>query len=141
MIKFKRLRDSATLPDRGSREAAGFDIYADKEAFAMPIGGMCVVETGIAMSIPAGFFGSIRPRSGLAVRHGIDTMAGVIDSDYRGEIKVVLINHGEQGFAVKPGDRIAQMVIQPHASDLPVSLVDDLEDSDRGEDGFGSTGT
>jgi dUTP pyrophosphatase len=91
------------------------------------------------MEMPDGYYAEIRPRSGLAVKHGIDTLAGVIDSDYRGEVKVVLINHHQEDFTVSAGDRIAQLVFRKHEAPN-IMLVDELGDSVRGAGGFGSTG-
>lgn len=91
------------------------------------------------MSLPKGRVGLIWPRSGMAVRHGIDTLAGVIDADYRGEIGVVLINHGYAGVDILEGTRIAQLVVQS-VWDVPMVVVPELTDTDRGEGGFGSTG-
>ena len=91
------------------------------------------------MEMPVGYYAEIRPRSGLAVKHGIDTLAGVIDSDYRGEVKVVLVNHSDSTFIIKAGDRIAQLVFRKHETPN-IMIVDELGDSVRGAGGFGSTG-
>ena len=138
-LKFKRLTDTATVPRRESAAAAGFDLFADEATTLIP-GQRKTVSTGIAMQLPDMNFGSIRPRSGMAVLNGIDTMAGVIDADYTGEIKVVLINHGDDYFHIHPGMRIAQLIIQPHCSWLPVTEVGELSETERGANGFGSTG-
>ncbi len=129
---------SGTLPRRSSVHAAGADLVAAAEITLAP-GERAAVPTGLHLAIPEGYVGLVWPRSGLALRQGIDTMAGVIDSDYRGEVKVVLINHGESAFTIKSGDRIAQLLVQPV---LPVEYVrvEALPASDRGENGFGSTG-
>ena len=97
------------------------------------------MPTGLRLQIPPGHVGLVWPRSGLAIRHGIDTLAGVIDSDYRGEVKVVLVNHGEEAFVVAPGDRIAQILIQKVEGATFVGATD-LESTGRGSSGFGSTG-
>jgi dUTP pyrophosphatase len=97
------------------------------------------VPTGLFLEIPPGYVGLVWPRSGLAVRHGIDTLAGVIDSDYRGEVKVVLANHGTEAFRIAPGDRIAQLLIQ-RVERGHFMRVDSLDATARGEGGFGSTG-
>ena len=125
-----------------SEGAAGFDLHAavDDTVSAAP-GAIVMIPCGFAMALPFGFEAQVRPRSGLASRHGITlpNSPGTIDADYRGEVKVPLINHGRESFTVSRGDRIAQMVIQqlPRVS---MELVDDLPGSQRGSDGFGSTG-
>lgn len=126
------------LPRYGSDGAAGADLAASAEVL-LPPGGRSAVPTGIQVEIPPGHVGLVWPRSGLAVRHGIDTLAGVIDSDYRGEIKVVLVNHGTETVRIARGDRIAQLLIQrvERAAFVPCG---DLAPTGRGEDGFGSTG-
>jgi dUTP pyrophosphatase len=97
------------------------------------------VRTGLAVSIPAGFYGRVAPRSGLAVRHGLDVLAGVIDADYRGEILCALVNHGEESFEIEPGARVAQLIIEAIAQPEP-AWAEDLEETTRGAGGFGSTG-
>jgi dUTP pyrophosphatase len=130
--------EGGALPEYGSAGAAGADLRAS-EAVLIPPGGRAAVPTGLRLEIPAGHVGLVWPRSGLAVRHGIDTLAGVVDSDYRGEVKVVLVNHGDQPFAIAPGDRIAQLLLQKveRASFQAAAAVDGTA---RGENGFGSTG-
>jgi len=98
-----------------------------------------VVPTGIAVAVPGGTYGRVAPRSGLAAKSGIDVGAGVVDADYRGELKVVLFNHSDEPLYVKPGDRIAQLVLERIAC-ASVHEVDDLDATDRSADGFGSTG-
>jgi dUTP diphosphatase len=129
---------AGTLPEYSSAGAAGADLRA-REAVVLPPGARAAVATGIHVEIPAGHVGLVWPRSGLAVRHGIDTLAGVIDSDYRGEVRVVLVNHGEAEFRVEPGDRIGQLLVQrvEHAT---FSRSPALAATPRGEGGFGSTG-
>ena len=126
------------LPEYGTEGAAGADLRAS-EAVVIPVGGRAAVPTALRVQIPPGHAGLVWPRSGLAVRHGIDTLAGVIDSDYRGEVRVVLVNHGDQPFAIAAGDRVAQLLVQrvEHARFASVSGV---ENTDRGQGGFGSTG-
>ena len=140
MIKFKRLTETAVIPKRQTTGAAGFDIYSDHNLTRVNLGQVVVIKTGIAVAIPEGYVGLVQPRSGLAVRKGVDTMAGVIDSDYRGELRVVLTVHSTDivPFRVEPGERIAQLVVVPVM--LESMEVEDLEDTDRGESGFGSTG-
>ena len=126
------------LPVYASADAAGADLRA-REALEIPAGGRAAVATGVHLAIPPGRVGLVWPRSGLAVRHGIDTLAGVIDSDYRGEVRVVLVNHGSEPFRIAAGDRIAQLLVQPveRADFVP---MDSLADTERGSGGFGSTG-
>lgn len=139
MIKVKRIREHALpLPGRASYGAAGFDLMTADGVTVYP-SHRAIISTGFAWAIPDGYVGMIRPRSGLAVKHGIDALAGVIDSDYRGEVKAVLINHGERAVDFQQGDRIAQMVIQPVVT-LEACEVAELADTERGGGGFGSTG-
>jgi len=127
-----------SLPEYASAGSAGADLRAS-EAALVPPGGRVAVPTALRLQIPPGHAGLVWPRSGLAVRHGIDTLAGVIDSDYRGEVRVVLVNHGEEPFRVSPGDRVAQLLVQrvERAAFVAVSSV---EVTGRGAGGFGSTG-
>ena len=137
-ILFKRLHPEARLPTRGSARAAGLDLYAVERVTIRP-GGRAAVRTGVAVAVPRGFYGRVAPRSGLAVRHGIDVLAGVIDSDYRGELLCALVNHGREPFEVEPGARVAQLVVEAIATPEP-AWAEDLEETDRGAGGFGSTG-
>lgn len=134
----KRLRPSALLPVRGSEAAAGFDISAS-EANVVPAGGKAIVMTGLSIAIPEGTYARIAPRSGLAAKHMINTGAGVVDYDYRGEIGVVLFNHGPQDFPVAAGDRIAQLILEEVCMANCVE-VQSLDETARGSGGFGSTG-
>jgi len=132
-----RVEGGGALPEYASDGAAGADLRAS-EAVTIPAGGRAAVPTGIAVEIPPGHVGLVWPRSGLAVRNGIDTLAGVIDSDYRGEVRVVLVNHGAEGFAIAPGDRIAQLLVQPA---LRARFTrGELAATARAAGGFGSTG-
>jgi dUTP pyrophosphatase len=137
-LLFKRLHPEARLPSRGSERAAGLDLCAVERVTLAP-GGRTAVRTGVAVAIPAGFYGRVAPRSGLAVRHGIDVLAGVIDADYRGEILCALVNHGREPFEIEPGARVAQLVVEAIATPEP-AWADDLEETERGAGGFGSTG-
>ena len=132
-----RVEGPGALPEYATEGAAGADLRA-AESVTLPAGGRAAVATGVSVEIPAGYVGLVWPRSGLAVRHGIDTLAGVIDSDYRGEVKVVLVNHGPEPWAVAPGDRIAQLLVQPAARARFTRAA--LAPSGRGAGGFGSTG-
>ncbi len=128
------------LPAYATEGAAGMDVVAAEDVVIAP-GARHAVATGLALAIPAGFEVQVRPRSGLALKHGITVpnTPGTIDSDYRGELKVILINHGGDDFEVRRGDRVAQLVLAPvtKASWLE---VDELDETARGEGGFGSTG-
>ena len=126
------------LPEYSSHGAAGADLYAN-ETLTLAPGERAPVATGLRVEIPTGYAGLVWPRSGLAVRHGIDTLAGVIDSDYRGEVRVVLVNHGQQQFTIEPGDRIAQLVLQK-VERAVFTAANELAGSVRGEGGFGSSG-
>lgn len=139
MIKFTKVHPFASIPKRANEHAAGFDLYSVEEYEFEP-GERCLLTTGVAMALERGFWGEIKPRSGMALNNGIDVMAGVIDSDYRGEIQVLLINHGGFNYTIKPGDRIAQIVIQRHYSGLLSREVASLDETDRGASGYGSTG-
>ncbi|MBP7867723.1 MAG: dUTP diphosphatase [Acidobacteria bacterium] len=130
---------SGLLPGRATEHAAGADLFAAADCSLEP-GERVAVPTGIRLAIPGGHVGLVWPRSGLALRHGLDTLAGVIDSDYRGEVQVVLVNHGERRVEVRKGDRIAQLLIQK-VEPAVFERVDELPDSARGAGGFGSTGT
>jgi len=126
------------LPEYGSAGAAGADLCS-REGLVIPAGERAAVPTGLRLQIPPGHVALVWPRSGLAVRHGIDTLAGVIDSDYRGEVKVVLVNHGREPFSIAPGDRVAQLLLQ-RAPRADFEVRPELPDSERGSGGFGSTG-
>ena len=126
------------LPEYSSDGAAGADLHA-REAVVLAPGGRASVATGLHVQIPTGHVGLVWPRSGLAVRHGIDTLAGVIDSDYRGELKVVLVNHGDAEFRIEPGDRIGQLLVQ-RVERASFSRAGSLAATSRGAGGFGSTG-
>lgn len=135
------------LPKYATPGSAGFDLQAaiDNPIKIAPRGfgyqNWELIPTGLAMEIPIGFEGQIRPRSGLALKHGISIIntPGTIDSDYRGPIGVILINHGTEYFTINPLDRIAQMIICP-VTQAQLVIVDKLEDTERGAGGFGSTG-
>ena len=133
-----KVEGAGTLPEYASEGAAGADLRA-REAVVLAPGARAAVATGIHVEIPAGHVGLVWPRSGLAVRHGIDTLAGVIDSDYRGEVRVVLVNHGDAEFRVEPGDRIGQLLVQ-RVERASFSRSPALAATSRGEGGFGSTG-
>lgn len=132
--------DKATVPTKGSALAAGYDLYSSEEA-VIPAQGQGMVATDLSVIVPVGTYGRVAPRSGLAVKHGISTGAGVIDADYRGEVKIVLFNHSKKDFEIKAGDRIAQLVLEQIINaDIAVISKDQLDATERGEGGFGSSG-
>lgn len=137
-LEFMRLHAEAKLPTRGSLYSAGLDLYSI-ESLTIPARGRASVHTGLAVAIPHGFYGRVAPRSGLAVRHGLDVLAGVIDSDYRGEIICALINHGDEPLEIEAGTRVAQLIIESIATPEPI-WSEDLNETERGKGGFGSTG-
>ncbi len=128
------------LPRYETAGSAGLDLRAD-EPFSLAPGERRLVPTGLAVEIPPGHEGSVRPRSGLAIRHGVGMVnaPGTVDSDYRGELQVILVNHGQAPVAFERGDRIAQLVIAPVVQ-AEVTLVETLGETGRGAGGFGSTG-
>jgi dUTP pyrophosphatase len=134
----KLLNRDAKVPSRGSNKAAGYDLSSIEEVI-IPPRDRKVVKTGIAISIPSGYYGRVAPRSGLTVKSGIDVGAGVIDEDYRGEICVILFNHSNCYFVINIGDRIAQLILEKIGTP-DVKVVDDLNNTERGENGFGSSG-
>ena len=117
---------------------AGADLKASERS-KVPSRGKCLVSTGLCIALPKGHVGLIWPRSGLAVKNSIDCGAGVIDAQYRGEIKVLLFNHSDKDFPIEPGDRIAQLLVQK-VENIHFLLVDNLDNTDRNDAGFGSTG-
>jgi len=127
-----------SLPEYASPGAAGADLRASESVEIAP-GDRAAVPTAVRLQIPPGHVGLVWPRSGLAVRHGIDTLAGVIDSDYRGEVRVVLVNHGDAPFRIAPGDRVAQMLVQ-RVERAAFTAAAGIDETDRGGGGFGSTG-
>lgn len=141
-IRLKKLVDSAKVPTYGSAEAAGADLYAClEEAVSIEPGESAWIPTGIALELPRDYVGLIYARSSMGVKRGLApaNKVGVIDSDYRGEIRVVLYNHSKQVQCVEPNERIAQLVITPVI--MPgFQIVDDLSDTKRDQQGFGSTG-
>lgn len=140
-INIKKLSPTAEIPTTGSKYAAGYDLYADCSEKFIKAHSTEMIGTGLALEIPEGYFGAIFARSGLASKEGLRpaNCVGVVDSDYRGEVKVALHNDTNELRTVTHGERIAQLVIMPY---LPVEFnaVDELTDTDRGEGGFGSTG-
>ena len=137
-LLFKKLHPEARLPTRGSPQAAGLDLYSVERVTLRP-GARAAVRTGLSVAIPGGFYGRVAPRSGLALKSGMDTLAGVIDADYRGEILCALVNHGDAPVEIEVGTRVAQLIVEAIA--LPeAAWADELDETERGAGGFGSTG-
>lgn len=141
-IKVKKLHPAAQIPRYMTGLAAGMDIQAlpETEITLLP-GERCLVPTGLAFAIPENYEVQVRPRSGLAIKHGITLLnaPGTIDADYRGEIGIIIINHGREEFRISAGDRIAQLVVAP-VCQAEIQMVEDLSETDRGAGGFGHTG-
>jgi dUTP pyrophosphatase len=139
MIAIKLLNEFAKIPSRANETDAGADLFSVEDVVIGPMQRK-MISTGIALQIPENYYGRVAPRSGLAVKNGIDVLAGVVDSSYRGEIKVVLINTDKnEEFNVKKGDKIAQLIIESHHN-FDFVITDSLEETNRGSGGFGSTG-
>ena len=138
MIKFIKTDEKALIPKLAHEDDSGFDLSSIHEHVIRP-GGRELISTGISCEMPPGYTGRISPRSGLAVKFGIDVLGGVIDAPYRGELMVCLINHGAYPFLVSPGDRIAQIVFTPILTDA-VEWKGTVSETERGASGFGSTG-
>ncbi|CAH8564107.1 unnamed protein product [Dicrocoelium dendriticum] len=138
VLKFAKLSGHAITPTRGSALAAGYDLYAAQEV-VIPAKGRGLVRTDIQISLPDGCYGRIAPRSGLALKHGIDVGAGVIDQDYRGNVGILLFNFGDVDFLVKEGDRVAQLICE-RIFVPELVMCDLLTDTVRGSNGYGSTG-
>ncbi len=138
-VPVRRLRPDARIPDQAYNGDAGLDL-SSCEHVLLPPGERAVVPTGLAVEIPDGYAGFVQPRSGLAARHGIGIVnsPGLIDSGYRGEIRVILLNTGREAFSVEPGMRVAQLVVAPVAT-VRLVEVDELTSSERGVRGFGSS--
>jgi dUTP pyrophosphatase len=145
-LRVLRLRpELAALPDYATEAAAGLDLAAAlTEPLTIEPGAWAAVPTGLAIALPAGHEGQVRPRSGLAAKHGVTVLnaPGTIDADYRGEVQVLLVNHGSKAHEIRPGDRIAQLVVAPvtRVAVEEVASAEALGDTARGAGGFGSTG-
>jgi dUTP pyrophosphatase len=137
-LSFKRLDPGATLPTRGSSYAAGLDIYSIEEVVIEPRQ-RSLVRTGLAVAIPPGYYGRVAPRSGLATKKGLDVLAGVIDADYRGEVRCLLYNAGDEVINLPAHSKICQLIIEKIITPSAV-WADEISDTDRGTGGFGSTG-
>jgi dUTP pyrophosphatase len=143
-VEIRRLDASKglPLPTRATEGASGYDLHAAVDVdLVIPVGGRALVPTGFAIAVPRGYEAQIRPRSGLALEHGITlpNSPGTIDADYRGELKVIVMNSGEKPFTIRRGDRVAQLVIAPIVA-ADWQEVTELKPTERGEGGFGHTG-
>lgn len=140
MLRVKKKDPDAVIPSRATPGSAGYDLTSVESHIILP-GRRAIVSTGLSIAVPEGTYGRIAPRSGLAVKSGIGVGAGVVDSDYRGEVKVVLFNHDiHNTYEVKPGHRIAQLVLEKIVCAEVEEIVGELQDTYRGDGGFGSTG-
>ena len=144
-IRYLKVSDKAKIPTKGTRQATGYDLYSAEDVVIEP-GGRAAVSTGLVFNLD-GLLPSvemqIRPRSGLAIKHGVTVLnaPGTIDRDYRGEVRIILINHGSESYSVAAGDKIAQMVLAVYIHDISMFPVSEVsEDTDRGAGGFNSTG-
>lgn len=141
-VELKKLTTTAIIPERGSVSAAGYDLFADvSEEVEIKPHETKMIGTGVAIAIPEGYFGGVYARSGLSYKEGLRpaNCTGVIDSDYRGEIKVTVHNDSNESRIIKPGQKMAQLVIQPYLS-VEFDEVEELDETQRGQGGFGSTG-
>ncbi len=138
VIRLKKLSPTAIIPKYIHPHDAGIDIYSNETTTLHP-SERKLISTGIAMAIPPGYVGLIWDKSGIAVNHGLKTMAGVIDAGYRGEVKILIHNLSNQPYTIQAGTKIAQMLIQP-VEQREIKEVQELDDTSRGEGGFGSTG-
>jgi dUTP pyrophosphatase len=142
VVRITRVRSDAQLPKYMSEGAAGMDLHASIPAdVTIAVGERVLVGSGVAIALPRGFEAQVRPRSGLAWKHGVTVLnaPGTVDEDYRGEIKVLLVNHGQEPFVVKPGERIAQLVVAP-VTRVRLDEHDTLDETVRGAGGYGHTG-
>lgn len=136
------LQEGAQIPSYQTAGAAGMDLHANNSSpITLHPGQRAAIPTGLRMTIPQGYEGQVRPRSGLALKHGVTVInsPGTIDADFRGEVKILLINLGSQPFIVEKGDRIAQLIVSPCVR-AEISVVSEMPATERGESGFGSTG-
>lgn len=139
ILKIKKLDPNAIIPTRANPTDAGADLYALEDVKIQP-NTRALIRTGISLEVPESYYARIAPRSGLAYKSGIDVLAGVVDSSYRGEVGVILLNTDNQKiFNIRAGDRIAQLIIEAHYN-MTIKEVDSLSDTTRGDGGFGSTG-
>ena len=138
VLQVKKHDTSAQTPTKGSEQAARYDLYSTEDK-VIPAQGKTLINTQLSMVVPPGTYGRIAPRSGLAAKHHIDVGAGVIDADYRGIVHVLLFNHAKEDFQIKKGDRIAQLILEK-ISNAKIEERENLDDTTRGQQGFGSSG-
>ena len=140
ILRFKKVHPEAVLPAYAHASDAGMDVRSVEDV-VIPAGGRALVHTGLVMLLPPGYEAQVRPRSGLALKHGVTVLntPGTIDSGYRGEVGVILANFGGEGFAVAKGDKIAQIVVAP-VTQAAIEEAYEIDETDRGAGGFGSTG-
>ena len=138
ILRFTRLSRHAFIPTKGSKQAAGYDLKSAHK-HKVPARDMALIKTDLKIELPPGCYGRVAPRSGLTLRHRIDVGAGVIDADYRGSVSVVLFNHSDVDFIVKKGDRIAQLICERIVYPV-LEETNDMTETFRSSDGFGSTG-
>jgi dUTP pyrophosphatase len=138
VLRFQQLETNATLPTRGSAQAAGLDLYSIEDVIIEPKQ-RALVRTGLAVAIAEGHYGRVAPRSGLAVKNGLDVLAGVIDSDYRGEIRCALYNTGDETIHLPAQSKVCQLIIEKIITPS-AAWADEISETDRGSGGFGSTG-
>lgn len=129
--------ENANIPQKGSQEAAGYDLYSAYD-YTLQSQDRLLIHTDISIKVPENTYGRIAPRSGLALKHGIDVLAGVIDRDYRGNVGIILYNTSNKDFEIKKGDRVAQLIIEK-IKQTDIHVVDSLDETQRNEGGFGST--
>lgn len=139
LFEVQLLTADSQVPSRGSEESAGYDIRSVVEC-TIPPWSRAIIPTGISCRPPVGTYIRIAPRSGLAAKESVDVAAGVVDRDYRGEIKAVLVNNSSQPFCVEKGSRIAQLILEKICHDVTLNVVETLSETERGAGGFGSTG-
>jgi len=137
-LSFKRLDARAVLPSRGSSSSAGLDLFSTEDVLIAPQQRE-LVSTGLAVAIPEGYYGRVAPRSGLAVKNGLDVLAGVIDADYRGELRCALLNTGDEPIQLPAQTKICQLIIEKIITPTAV-WAEEISETERGEGGFGSTG-
>ena len=137
-MQVKLLSKHAKPPQKASTGSAGFDLYSSIYT-KVTSKSLSIIPTDLAIQIPTGCYGRIAMRSGIAIKHMVSISGGVIDKDYRGNIKIIMINHGNEDFVIQRGDRVAQLIIE-RISCPEIIIVDQLKETDRGDNGFGSTG-
>ena len=143
-INIKKMYDDAIIPTRGSKQAAGYDLYAylDNDSISLKPGETCIVKSGISVEIPEGYFAGIFARSGIAIKRNLRpaNCVGVIDSDFRGEVLIAIYNDSDEERIIENKERVAQMVIMPYLN-VEFNIVDELSSTERDDGRFGSTGT